>query len=158
MTRHLRIFASILLALYGVFVLVVTLWPQRVDKPIDHQLRTAINSAHDAGAPRHLGYSLVQNVSNGLLFLPLGVLLAIVLTTSRWWLAPTISAVLSIGIELTQHFFLPNRLGTVTDVISNTAGALVGALAIVAYRAIRTRSSDGRSALNSTGQDLSRRE
>ncbi|CAN5267216.1 hypothetical protein BH09ACT1_BH09ACT1_12040 [soil metagenome] len=139
MTRTLRAIFVSALALYTIFVLAITLWPQRIDKPIDHQLRTAINTAHDNGAPRNLGYSLIQNVSNGGLFLPLGFLLAVVLVSKRWWISPLACAVLSIGIELCQHFFLPNRLGTVTDVVSNTVGALLGALIALAAKHLASR-------------------
>lgn len=138
-TRRLQLLLRCALAVYTAFVLAVTLWPQRVDKPIDHQLRSAIDSAHAAGAPKHLGYSLIQNVANGGLFVPLGILLALVVVARLWWVSPTIALVLSTAIELTQHFFLPHRTGTIVDVISNTIGALVGAVLVVLFRALYLR-------------------
>jgi glycopeptide antibiotics resistance protein len=141
MTRRLRIFFSCALAVYTAFVLAVTLWPQRIDKPIDHQLRNAINSAHDAGAPRHLGYSLIQNVSNAGLFVPLGFLIAVVVVRRLWWLSPAICAVLSSGIELIQHFFIPNRVGSVADVVSNSVGSLIGAAFAVLLVMLVTKNS-----------------
>lgn len=145
MTRRARLASIGSLAFYTLFVLLITLWPQRVDKPIDHQLRSAINSAHDAGAPRHLGYSLIQNVSNAALFLPLGVLIALAIAHRLWWVAPLLCAGLSTVIELAQHLFLPNRFGSVTDVVSNSLGALIGAL--IVYLAIELRHRRGTHAL-----------
>jgi glycopeptide antibiotics resistance protein len=80
---------------------------------------------------------LVQNVFNGVLFVPLGILLALVLSLTLWWIAPIACGGLSVCIELTQHYFIPERLGSIADVVSNTVGALIGVLLLLIFRRIR---------------------
>jgi glycopeptide antibiotics resistance protein len=86
--------------------------------------------------PRLFNYSLVEVLLNVVLFAPIGFALALLLPRRFWLLAPTFGALLSMTVEVVQHYYLAGRKGTVTDIIANSIGALLGAiLAIVAKRA-----------------------
>ena len=73
-------------------------------------------------APEH--YGLLLNV---LLFVPLGAL-GVVATGRPWWVIP-VAALTSALIELGQWLWLA-RIGSTADVVANTAGACLGALAV----------------------------
>jgi len=77
-----------------------------------------------AGAlPEH--YGLVLNV---LLFVPLGAAL-VLLTGWSWWSVTLLAAAGSGVIEVVQELWL-DRQGSLQDVVANTLGGLLGALAV----------------------------
>jgi VanZ family protein len=139
MPRRLRIAAHYALGAWVVVVLAVTLWPTPVDKPVATELRHAIDTAHAAGAPPKLGYNLIEYSANALLFVPIGILLALLLAQHNWWFAPILALCLSLSIELIQALALPERTASPVDLAYNTGGALLGALLVVALRIARAR-------------------
>jgi VanZ family protein len=70
----------------------------------------------------------VDSVLNVLLFIPLGVGLA--LAGVRPWRAMLAGAALSIAIELSQLTIVPGRDAAVGDVMTNTLGTLLGAMLV----------------------------
>ena len=86
-------------------------------------------------------------VANLLLFVPVGVVLAFIVGTRRWWLAVALCVVGSIAIELVQGA-LPGRVSDLRDVVANTLGGALGVLVVVlisrrrAARARRARARD----------------
>jgi len=79
--------------------------------------------APDWAAPEDYGVLL-----NVLLFVPLGALAALLIGRPWWWV--TAAAALASGlVELAQWQWLA-REGSWTDVVANTLGALVGAVAV----------------------------
>ncbi|MFM6849753.1 MAG: VanZ family protein [Terrabacter sp.] len=83
-------------------------------------------------APEHVGMLL-----NVLLFVPAGALL-VALTPVRWWGAVALGAVASGVIELVQAQWL-DRVGEWSDVVANTLGAAIGALAVTLLSRHRSR-------------------
>ena len=77
----------------------------------------------------------VEGAANVLLFVPFGLIVALLLPTRRWWLAAVAGALTSAGIETVQYLALSQRTASLGDVMNNTLGALLGAAAI---RIIRT--------------------
>jgi len=71
-------------------------------------------------------------LANVLLFAPLGVGLA--LLGVRWRRALLAGLALSLGIELTQYLAIPGRFASVSDVLTNTTGAALGALLVASWR------------------------
>lgn len=74
--------------------------------------------------------------ANVAMFVPFGVL---ALTAYRWmrvWSA-TLAGLVTSGIIEVVQLFLPTRFATVSDVIANTAGALLGAVLVAAVRRAR---------------------
>jgi glycopeptide antibiotics resistance protein len=74
----------------------------------------------------HVSGWVIARVLNVVLFVPLGV--AIGVWRRPWWLVGAAAG--SVAIELTQHL-LPNRSPDPWDVVTNTAGAVLGYLAVV---------------------------
>ena len=115
---------------------------------------TAWLTAH--GVP--LSYEVVEAGANVVMFIPLGVLgtllarpadadaagpsagpsLARALLRAAAW-----GAALSTAIEVTQLVWLPSRVPTVQDVVMNTTGAVLGALALSLPRRRPQVAADG---------------
>ena len=84
-------------------------------------------------------YPSVEFGANIALFVPLGLLLALLFGPNRWWRAPVICVLATVIIELGQGALLPHRVASVGDVIANTTGGVLGALAAVAIMAAIAR-------------------
>jgi VanZ family protein len=83
------------------------------------------------GWPRY--FTVFDIVANGLAYVPLGFLWATVFTprlpaAAVFMLAALTGGVLSFGVEFTQNF-LPSRVPSNLDLLCNTCGGLLGALA-----------------------------
>ncbi len=120
--------------LWTLVVLRATLWPSPPQRPVDGTIRQVIDTMHDAGAPRQVNYRLTERLANVAMFVPIGLLLA-ALVPRRWgWVAAAYGFTLSAAVELGQAAWFPERDATIRDVALNTAGAVVGWLAVVAWR------------------------
>jgi glycopeptide antibiotics resistance protein len=92
------------------------------------------------GLPFEPTYTVLEILANVALFVPFGIL---AMTAFRWmrvWSATAAGLSTSLLIEGVQ-LFLPTRYSTVSDLIANTAGALIGAAIVAGWRRRRTRSS-----------------
>ncbi|WP_186467011.1 VanZ family protein [Arthrobacter sp. UKPF54-2] len=119
------------LTAYVAVLAAVALWPQPVDRPIGELLHRALRALHRRGIPDWVDYPLVESVSNVLLFVPLGALVAWIIGRSYWWVGAAAGLLTSCVIELAQLLFLPARVPTLADVLANTIGALLGALLVL---------------------------
>lgn len=72
---------------------------------------------------------------NYILFIPIGILLAMLLPSKRSWLAIILGMLLSSGIELTQ-LYLHRGLFEFDDIIHNTLGTIIGVILFVIVRKI----------------------
>lgn len=88
--------------------------------------------APEGALPYHYGVLL-----NVLLFVPVGALLAALLR-GRWWAAVLVAGLCSAVIEVVQSRWL-ERIGSVDDLVANTLGAALGALALTLRRRHRSR-------------------
>jgi VanZ family protein len=116
------------LALYIGLLALIVLWPAPVDRPASGLLGDVLGTLHRHGVPPWINYGVVEAAANVLLFLPFGLLAGLLLPRHRRWLAVAAAVLLSAGIELAQSGLLPERFGTVQDVLANTAGAVLGAV------------------------------
>lgn len=82
--------------------------------------------------PEHYGVLL-----NVLLFVPAGALL-VALTPCRWWGAVAVAALASGAVELAQGRWL-ERIAEWSDVLANSLGAAVGAIAVTLLSRHRSR-------------------
>lgn len=137
--RQLRRAEWVAIALAVVVILLVTLWPSRVDAPVDGALGDSLARWHARGLPDFVDYDFVQTTANVALFVPLGGLVASVVVRSLWWASGVAGLTLSLTVEFAQATFLPARLASAGDLASNTAGALVGGALVVAARVVRER-------------------
>ena len=122
---RLRIAGGILIA-YAIAVLAVTLWPTPVDRGFEPTISRGLALLHRNGLPTWFGYNTLEFGANIAMFVPAGLLVALMLPSRRWWLALLIVPALSIAIELTQAVFLSSRFATVNDVVANSLGAVLG--------------------------------
>lgn len=119
-------------AAYAVAAGLVVFWPTPVGRGLNPLIFTVLHSLSRMGAPSWVDYSLMQNLANVLLFLPVGLLITLILPRSRWWLAIVLGCALSGFIELAQLLFLPERHASLVDVATNTTGTVLGCLLALA--------------------------
>ncbi|GAA4266804.1 VanZ family protein [Frondihabitans peucedani] len=135
MERRLRRTEWVAVGVAVVLILLVTLWPSRVDAPIDGTLQHTLLRWHGLGLPAFVDYDFVQTAANVLLFAPLGALLASVFVRPLWWVSGVLGLTLSLSVEFAQYTLLPARLASAGDLASNTAGALLGGALVALARA-----------------------
>jgi glycopeptide antibiotics resistance protein len=83
-----------------------------------------------------ISYDALEFTANVGMFVPIGVLVAML--SRHWWIALVVGVALTCGIEFTQQF-LPARFPSVSDLVANSSGALVGALAVSCASRFRRR-------------------
>lgn len=140
-------------AAYLAAVLVVTLWPSPQSTAAPGWATATLDALRGLGIPMTL--PVLEASANVVMFLPFGALGLPLLrgtmarrrgTAPGAWravgLVTLAGAVLSAAIELTQNV-LPGRVPTVQDVVLNTGGALLGALAAAAVLAVVTARRQG---------------
>jgi VanZ family protein len=125
--RQARRAASVLLAVIIAVIAVIVFWPGPPDPSGQNALEHFLYLAHANGLPRRITFNLVQNLANVAMFLPLGLLGSLALRR-RNYLVVLYGALASGLIELTQLLLLPDRVASMQDVLSNTAGVLIGFL------------------------------
>ena len=81
--------------------------------------------------------SPLEPISNVLLFIPLGILLATLIW--RWFAVVGVGLGFSLVIETTQYLLDNGRTADVNDVMENTLGAIIGWLIVLAIRGIASR-------------------
>ncbi len=127
------------LALSFAIVMLATMWPTPLDAGFAGSIDKLLGVLHRNGVPHWFGYNKLEFSANILMFVPLGFLLAMLLSARVWWLALLICPAISICIELTQAAALAARFATTTDVASNSTGALIGVIGAVIVRAMSHR-------------------
>ncbi|MEV7648953.1 VanZ family protein [Arthrobacter sp. NPDC089319] len=128
-----RILTATLLAAYIVVVAVVVLWPTPVDAAANGLIRQVLSALHRAGIPDWFDYNLIESGANVVMFIPLGLLTALLLPSALRWLTPAGALVFSGAIEWCQQAFLPGRYASLQDVWVNTLGAAVGTVLAYAW-------------------------
>ncbi|WP_307310684.1 VanZ family protein [Pseudarthrobacter enclensis] len=106
----------------------VAFWPTPVDQPVSGQVATTLDFLHHYGIPRWLDYNFVEAAANMGLFLPVGFVAALAFPRKRWWQVGAFGMLLSGCIELGQLLFLHSRFASPSDVMTNTSGAVIGAI------------------------------
>jgi VanZ family protein len=109
----------------GIYIAVLTLiaiWPVPVDSGAGPLIR-AITRVLPVVTHARLEFG-----ANILLFVPLGALLAVIL--SRRYLVVPIAFVTTVGIESVQALALDRRVPSVMDIIANVTGACLGLLLV----------------------------
>ncbi|MFT4212589.1 MAG: VanZ family protein [Microbacterium sp.] len=119
---------------YALLLAAIAVWPTPVDQdagPLLAFVRRIVPV---------LTYARVEFGANILLFVPFGVLLALILRQSRYLVLP-IAFVTTVVIESVQGIVLALRTPSVLDIVANTAGACIGLLIVVGIEARRARRS-----------------
>lgn len=137
--RRLRWLSLLALAIFALVIGVITLWPGPPDPSGQSALREFLRQGYAHGIPTWITFDRVEFASNVVMFVPVGFFGALSLRRHRWLVVPAAAAA-SASIETIQAMALPLRDGSVRDVASNTAGALVGYLmAVLVVAAVRRR-------------------
>ena len=80
-------------------------------------------------------YELMDALTNMLVFVPLGILIALVLSKPNWWKVLIVVTATSLGIELSQllvqDLFGGGHIADASDLLSNMAGGMVGYAALL---------------------------
>jgi glycopeptide antibiotics resistance protein len=132
--RRLVLFAMLV---YAAFVLVITISPRMpgtgfVGRVVDRLLF----GLHSRGYLNWLEFHHLEFFGNILMFVPLGVFAALLLSRRAWWTLLFMGSAFSAAIELFQATFLPGRYPEIRDVVSNTTGFLIGAAVSIALRLV----------------------
>ena len=114
-----RLALRITLGAYVAFLAVVGFYPSPVDRPVHEPLMHAIHETQQHGL-NFITYPSVEFTANIFLFVPFGLLLALLFGPRRWWRAPVICFAATVIIELGQGALLPQRVASVGDVIFPT--------------------------------------
>ncbi|WP_346036987.1 VanZ family protein [Brevibacterium picturae] len=118
-----------LLIFYTLFIAFVTLTPQQLDTSPEGPIGRLLEFFATHRATEWLTYERVERLANVAMFVPFGFLLALHLGRRRWWLGGVIGAAFSGAIEVFQGTVLSQtRFATVSDLITNTVGAGIGAV------------------------------
>jgi hypothetical protein len=135
--------ARVALAAYAVFLAFVFLNPS-ADVP-----SSSVSWLAEAGARVGLPGPLVvpsrvEFIANVLILMPVSFLGSVLLPRLDWRDWTAYGFVLSGTVELVQAVLLPARSATFADVVANTAGALVGAVAFTLAVRVAERVRYGR--------------
>ena len=114
--------------LVGVLVVaaVLVLNPWHLHDALDAPIGRALGRLHDYGLPEKLNLHAAVFAANIALFVPLGLLGALLLPRRRWWVALVALVALSLGIETVQAFGLSYRQPSARDVLGISLGAAIG--------------------------------
>ena len=144
--RRRRRWVLAVAAVYAVGLAFVLFWPVHVDGEGGLiEVHWLVGALAVSGVPIGLRYALVESFLNMVLFFPLG---ALWVASFRWPRPRSIATAAALGLgvsvvaEAVQLYFLPERTVDVRDVISNTAGAALGALTAVLLARARQRSRE----------------
>ena len=137
--RQRRIVFS-LAVLYALALALIALWPTPVDRPVDGLIVDVVRHVHELGMPGWVGYDLIEFLANVALFAPFGFFVSALLDTH-----PAVSALVgfatSASIEVLQLVVRPERFATISDVVANTLGAVIG---VAFAHAVTPRSTSAR--------------
>lgn len=135
--QRIRLTARVLLGAVTLAVAAIVFSPGPPDAAGQRGLEQWLFRLHRDGLPTWISFSLVEFIANVVMFLPLGLLGALALRQHHWLIVP-ICAAFSGAIETVQLLALPERDGTLNDVLANASGAALGfLLALLVMRAVR---------------------
>jgi glycopeptide antibiotics resistance protein len=119
---------------------VIAFWPSPIDEPVQSELASILSFLHKHGIPRWFNYKFVEAAANVVLFIPLGIVASLAFPQRRWWQVGAFGLIVSGCMELGQLLFLNSRFASLQDIVTNTGGAVIGALlAIAALKELRAR-------------------
>lgn len=123
--RRLR--ARVALGVFVVVIALIVFWPSPPAQDAQEGLDDLLRRWHARGLPRWISFSLIESVSNLVMFVPVGFFGALSLARHRWLILVAAAAAAGL-IELTQQTMLPDRFADSRDVLANAGGAAAGLL------------------------------
>ncbi|MDQ1054943.1 glycopeptide antibiotics resistance protein [Arthrobacter sp. SORGH_AS 212] len=119
---------QLILAAMFVLLALIAFWPTPVDQPVSGQLASVLQFVHSNGVPGWFNYRLVEASANIALFVPLGFVSRFAFVGKPLWQIGAFGLLVSGSIELGQLLFLHNRFASLSDILMNTTGTIIGAL------------------------------
>jgi glycopeptide antibiotics resistance protein len=126
-----RLWRLVLIAMLVPLAL-IAFWPSPVDQPVAGQLAAVLKFLHRHGIPAWFNYQFVEASANVALFVPLGMASSLAFPTWRLWQIGGFGLLISACMELGQRLFLHARFPSPLDLVTNTSGAVIGALVAAA--------------------------
>lgn len=118
----------------------VAFWPSPIDQPVQGDLAKILKFLHTRGIPAWFNYKFVEAAANVALFIPLGAVASLAFPAKRWWQIGSFGLIVSGCMELGQLLFLDDRYASPLDLVTNTEGAVIGALtATLVIKRLRAR-------------------
>lgn len=118
----------------------IAFWPSPVDQPVQGQLAAVLKFLHRHGIPTWFNYTFVEASANVALFVPVGVVSSLAFPSWPWWKTGAFGLLISCCMELGQLLFLHDRFPSPVDLVTNTSGAVIGALlAAAVLKAVQVR-------------------
>lgn len=126
---------------YLVTLLWASLNPEPIDGngPIRQFVAWVLNYTSVNKTLHWLDYNTLEALANVVLYVPLGIGVAILLRRLPWWADALIGIAVTASAELTQRLLLPHRFGTWADVLHNSIGVLIGVIFARSIAALRSR-------------------
>ncbi|CAN5286984.1 hypothetical protein BH11ACT5_BH11ACT5_14560 [soil metagenome] len=109
-----------LLGVYVVALAVIALSPVSPIRGLD------LSQELDAAGMGWVTYTQLESFANVVLFVPFGLLIALLVPTRWWWVVVVGLVLIAGGIELGQALFLPGRVPSIDDVLANSTGGAIG--------------------------------
>jgi glycopeptide antibiotics resistance protein len=106
----------------------IAFWPTPVDEPVQGQLSSILQFLHRRGIPAWFNYRFVEASANIALFIPVGFVSLLAFPEKPWWRIGAFGLLISGCMELGQFLFLHSRFASPIDLVTNTSGAILGAL------------------------------
>ncbi|MBT2538262.1 VanZ family protein [Arthrobacter sp. ISL-69] len=106
----------------------VAYWPTPVDQPVQGELAGFLLVIHALGIPGWVNYSFIEATANVALFVPVGVVSSRAFPGKRIWQLGAFGLLVSGCMELGQQLFLHDRFASPLDLVTNTAGTVMGCL------------------------------
>jgi glycopeptide antibiotics resistance protein len=114
--------AALLLCLYTIILVQLTLQDASAESGIFDRLDSIMLTVSGG----HVQWTQTEVLANVALFVPAGLLLAVLL--GRAWASVVACIAVSAAIELAQQRYLPSRVPSLEDVQHNSIGGAIGAL------------------------------
>ncbi|MFF1382203.1 VanZ family protein [Arthrobacter sp. NPDC058288] len=115
-------------------------WPSPVDKPVQGELAGFLILIHALGIPAWINYAFIEATANVVLFVTVGLVASQGFPNKRIWQLGAFGLVVSGCMELGQQLFLHDRFASPLDLVTNTAGCVIGAVAArVGLRELKRR-------------------
>lgn len=120
---------------YAVVLALIAFWPQPVDSGAGALLKWITTHIP------LLTYARIEFGANILLFVPLGVGMALMLPALRYLVMP-VALLTSLSIESVQGVLIDARTPSVFDIVANVSGAALGLVAVVVIEVLMRRASE----------------
>jgi VanZ family protein len=143
-----RLWCAALVALL-VLLAFIGFWPSPVDQPVQGEIAGGLKVLHTRGVSESINYWTVEAAANVGLFVPLGIVASFAFPRKWPWQIAAFGLLVSGCIELGQQLFLHDRFASPVDLVTNTLGAVIGAvLAQTAFWGVKKKQAQRLAALS----------